>query len=88
MRCFRVGARDVLVAHVDGEVYAVDDLCTHEDAALSSGVLSGTTVRCPLHGAIFNLVDGAALEEPGEEPLRTFPARIDAGDVQVRVDPR
>ena len=85
MRCVTIHGHDVLIANVDGEVLATDDTCTHEDASLSSGVLKGAIVRCPLHGATFDLRDGAPLDEPAEEPLRCHEVRVEDGVILVRL---
>ncbi|HSH06145.1 MAG TPA: non-heme iron oxygenase ferredoxin subunit [Burkholderiales bacterium] len=83
MRCVEIGARRVLIANVEGRYYATDDRCTHEDASLSSGVLKGALVRCPLHGSRFDLRTGAALEEPAEENLRSYAVRVEGGRLLV-----
>ena len=85
MRCVTIGGRYVLIANADGTVLATDDTCTHEDASLSSGVLKGAIVRCPLHGATFDLRDGAPLDEPAEEPLRCHDVRVEGGAILVRL---
>ena len=87
MRCVTIGGRDVLIANTGGEVLATDDTCTHEDASLSCGVLLGAIVRCPLHGATFDLRTGAPLDEPAEEPLRCHQVRIEDGAIFVRLGP-
>jgi 3-phenylpropionate/trans-cinnamate dioxygenase ferredoxin subunit len=63
----------------------VDDTCTHEEASLSAGVLKGELVKCPLHNSRFNVRTGEVLEEPAEEPLRTYPVREEGGRVLVGV---
>ena len=85
MRCVTIGGREVLIANAGGEVLATDDTCTHEDASLSCGVLSGAIVRCPLHGATFDLRDGAPLDEPAEEALRCHEVKIESGAIFVRL---
>ena len=77
--------RDILLANVGGTLFACDDTCTHEDASLSCGVLDGAIVRCPLHGAKFDLRDGSPLDEPAEEPLPCHEVRVEDGDVFVRL---
>ena len=78
--------RHILLANVDGEVFATDDLCTHEDASLTTGYLRGDLVTCPLHGSRFCVRTGEPMEEPAEEPLRCYAVRVDDGMVLVRVD--
>jgi 3-phenylpropionate/trans-cinnamate dioxygenase ferredoxin subunit len=88
MRCIRVGHRRLLIANVDGRFYATDDVCTHEDASLSSGSLKGTYVTCPLHGSRFDVRTGEALEEPAWRPLATYPVRLDGDDILLDLEPR
>jgi 3-phenylpropionate/trans-cinnamate dioxygenase ferredoxin subunit len=83
MTCVDVGGRRVLVANVDGVFYATDDTCTHEDASLSSGSLKGELVKCPLHGSRFSLRTGEPLEDPAEDWLRCYPAKVEDGVVLV-----
>jgi 3-phenylpropionate/trans-cinnamate dioxygenase ferredoxin subunit len=75
--------RRILLVNVAGRICAVDDTCTHEDASLSTGVLRGELVKCPLHGSRFNVCTGKALEEPAEEDLRTYPVRLEGERILV-----
>ncbi len=85
MICVDVAGKRILVANVDGVYYATDDTCTHEDASLSSGSLSGELVKCPLHGSRFSLRTGEPMEDPAEESLRCFPVEVHDGDVLVGI---
>ena len=85
MICVDVAGKRILVANVDGVYYATDDTCTHEDASLASGSLSGELVKCPLHGSRFSLRTGEPMEDPAEEPLRCFPVDVREGDVLVAI---
>ena len=78
-----VRGRRILLANVDGRICAVDDTCTHEEASLSTGVLKGELVKCPLHGSRFNVCTGKALEEPAEENLRTYPVRLEGERILI-----
>jgi 3-phenylpropionate/trans-cinnamate dioxygenase ferredoxin component len=75
MKRVDVRGRRILLANVAGRWCAVDDTCTHEEASLSTGVLKGELVKCPLHGSRFNVCTGKALEEPAEADLRCYPVR-------------
>lgn len=86
MRRVDVRGRRILLVNVDGRVCAVDDTCTHEDASLSTGVLRGELVKCPLHGSRFNVCTGKALEEPAEEDLRTYPVRLEGGHILIGLE--
>lgn len=85
MRRIEVDGHRILLANVDGTIYATDDMCTHEDASLSTGSLKGDLVKCPLHGSRFNVRTGEALEDPAEENLKTYPIRVEDGDILVGV---
>jgi 3-phenylpropionate/trans-cinnamate dioxygenase ferredoxin subunit len=85
MKRIDIGGRRILLANVAGRLYAVDDTCTHEQASLSTGVLKGELVKCPLHNSRFNVRTGEALEEPAEEDLRTYPVREEGGRILVGV---
>ena len=50
--------RDILVANVDGNFYAIDDTCTHQGANLSEGTLEGSTITCPWHGSTWDCKTG------------------------------
>ena len=85
----RVVARvPVPVFNADGELYAVDDTCTHQDASLSQGWLEGCLVECPLHAASFDLRTGRPTGPPAKRPVRTYPVVVDDGVVFVDAPPR
>jgi uncharacterized protein YbjT (DUF2867 family)/nitrite reductase/ring-hydroxylating ferredoxin subunit len=71
---------DVAVFNVEGGFCATQARCTHTQAPLSEGVINGSTVRCPLHGAQFNVWTGAVLCGPAKDPLETYGVTVD-GDV-------
>jgi len=83
MKRVELRGRRILLANVEGRICAVDDTCTHEEASLSTGVLQGELVKCPLHGSRFNVCTGKALEEPAEEDLRTYPVRLERGRILI-----
>lgn len=77
---------DICLAYVEGTVYAIDDMCSHEDASLAKGSLHGHCLKCPLHGSRFDLVSGEALDEPAEDNVKTYPVKIDGDDILVQID--
>jgi nitrite reductase/ring-hydroxylating ferredoxin subunit len=80
-----VGGRRIAVARVDGEVFAVEDRCTHKDCALSEGILEGKAVLCPCHGSEFDLTTGEALALPAKTPVERFTTQIEGEDVYVKI---
>jgi 3-phenylpropionate/trans-cinnamate dioxygenase ferredoxin subunit len=85
VRQVSVGKTAVILCRVEGRVYALEDLCTHEYSALGRGRMIGHEVECPRHGARFDVRTGEATRLPAAAPIRTFPVRIEGGDVQVDV---
>lgn len=83
MVCLSVDGRRILLARSAGQVFAADDMCTHEDASLSTGSLKGDCVKCPLHGSRFDLKTGKALDDPAEEALRIYPVRVEGDEILV-----
>jgi 3-phenylpropionate/trans-cinnamate dioxygenase ferredoxin subunit len=77
------GDRPVAVFQVDGELLAVDDTCTHQDASLADGWLDGYLVECPLHASRFDLRTGRPDGPPAKTPLRTYPVSVEQGVVYV-----
>lgn len=63
-RVVTVGDRDVAVFRSDGAVFAIDDLCPHAGASLSTGYVEKGCVTCPWHGWRFRLSDGAWADNP------------------------
>lgn len=83
-----VDVDDVLIAvfNLDGEYYAIEDICTHDGGELTGGNVEENEIICPRHGARFDITTGEALTEPAYEDLPTFPVRVRDGMVQVRDD--
>ena len=74
----------IVVFNLDGQYYAIEDVCTHDGGQLTGGIVEGDQIICPRHGARFCIRTGAALSAPAYAPTGTFPVRIENGEVQVR----
>lgn len=85
MQCFNINNQRIIVAHIAGEFYAFDEMCSHEDYPLLNGALRADHVECPLHGSRFCLRTGQPMEEPATEPIRIYPVEIIEGMVYVAV---
>ena len=77
-----VAGAGVLLCNVDGTIYAIEDVCTHDGGPLDQGELEGACVVCPRHGATFDVRSGDATM-PAVMPVATFPIEIRDGDVYV-----
>src|ERR671916_3137431 len=69
----------IAVFNVDGEFYAVDDTCTHQDTSLADGWLDGCAVECPLHASCFDLRTGKVSGPPAKTPVRTYRVVVQDG---------
>ena len=76
----------IVLARVGDRVFALHDECSHEEYPLSSGELTGDQITCVLHGARFDLATGAARALPAVRPVKTYEARVDGQEIQVRPD--
>lgn len=83
MQRIEMAGKKILLANVDGQFYAMDDTCSHEDASLCTGSLKGELVKCPLHGSRFNVRTGEVLEEPAVENLHTYMLRVEGDDILI-----
>ena len=82
-RVYEVDARFIAVYNVAGELYAIEDVCTHDGNPLSDGPVEGLEVICSRHGARFCLRTGEALSPPAYEPVATFPVAIRDGRIRI-----
>jgi 3-phenylpropionate/trans-cinnamate dioxygenase ferredoxin subunit len=78
---------DVAVVRFEGQVYALEDRCSHADVPLTDGdveVFDGApTIECFLHGSCFDLRTGEPTNLPATEPVDVYPVRLDGEDVYV-----
>ncbi|HKE98430.1 MAG TPA: non-heme iron oxygenase ferredoxin subunit [Actinomycetes bacterium] len=72
-----------LVHTAAGEVYALNDVCTHEEYPLSEGWVEDRQIECALHGSRFDLKTGDPDVPPAVVPVRTYPVRVEGDDVLV-----
>ena len=78
-----VGDADVLLCNVDGQFYAIEDICSHDGGALDQGELEGCRIICPRHGANFDVRTGKALTLPAILPLPTYRVRVEGDDIYI-----
>jgi len=75
----------VAVVRSDGEFYAIHDVCSHANVALSEGEIDDQTIECWLHGSRFDLVTGRPTGLPATRPVPVYPVKIDGEDLLVSV---
>ena len=73
----------VAIVRAEGEVFALRDVCSHAEVALSEGDVYDHTIECWLHGSCFDLCTGDPTGPPATKPVQTYPVKIDGDDVLV-----
>ena len=84
-KVYEIGDRAVAVCNVNGEIYAIDDVCTHDEGSLDQGALEGYDIECPRHGAVFDVRTGEVKALPAVVPIDTFKVRVEGDDIEVEV---
>lgn len=85
---FEVEDHVVVLAHLGGQLFCIDDICTHDGGPLSDGGIDGHEIACPRHGAKFDLRTGKALTMPATEDTLAHEVKVEDGMVYVRlIDP-
>jgi 3-phenylpropionate/trans-cinnamate dioxygenase ferredoxin subunit len=85
LRPVRAGEQRICVARHAGVIYAINDVCSHEEASLSDGEIFDGAVQCPMHGSMFDLRTGAVTGLPAVQAVKTYAVTLKDGDVLVDV---
>jgi len=78
-----VGDKRIALCNVDGQFFAIDDLCTHDGGPLDQGELQGDVIECPRHGARFNVRTGKVLALPAVKALNAYPLKVEGSEIRV-----
>jgi len=73
----------ICLINLDGEYYALNDCCTHEDASLADGTIDGDEIECPMHGGAFEIKTGLPAAMPVVVPAQTYQVRVVGDDIQI-----
>lgn len=85
-KLIRVGDRRLALFNVEGEFYAIDDVCTHDGGPLAEGELEGHQIICPRHGARFDVRSGEVLSFPAVVPVSAYRVLIEGEEIQIDLD--
>lgn len=80
-----VEERLVVLVHIGGEFFCIDDVCTHDGGPLAEGELCGHELACPRHGAKFDVRNGAAVTMPATEDTVAHEVRVEGDAILVRI---
>jgi 3-phenylpropionate/trans-cinnamate dioxygenase ferredoxin subunit len=83
VRVVRCGERSLALSNVDGDLYAIDNVCTHDGGPLGEGRLRNGRVICPRHGAAFDAKTGKVLSLPAVRSVAAYEVTVEDGDVYV-----
>ena len=75
----------IVLVELEGQVFALNNICPHAFALMSEGFLDGDQIECPLHGAVFNVRTGKCLDGPTDDDLPSYEVQIDGEDVWVKI---
>lgn len=84
--CVRVGDRPVVAVLADAAVHVVENICPHAGLPLGDGDLTGRVLTCPYHGYAYDTKTGRNVDYADDEPLVTFPVRIEGEMIQADLD--
>jgi 3-phenylpropionate/trans-cinnamate dioxygenase ferredoxin component len=80
-----VKGKEIVLFNIDGDFFALDNACTHEEGPLAEGQIEGHEVTCPWHGAKFDIRTGEVLCDPAYEDVARYNVRVTGSDIEVEV---
>jgi 3-phenylpropionate/trans-cinnamate dioxygenase ferredoxin subunit len=86
IRVVELEEEDVALCNVDGEIYAVANVCTHDGGPLGDGYLLGDEIECPRHGARFNVRTGEVKSLPAIMPIPTLEVKIEGDEIWIDIE--
>jgi len=86
MKTVSAFGRPIALAHVDGQYFAVDDICTHQQCSLGGeGFLDSNVITCGCHGAQYDVTSGKVMALPAVENLASYQVKVEGNDILVGV---
>ena len=82
-RLVDVKGKQIALFNINGDFFAIDNVCTHEQASLAEGEISGHEVTCPLHGAKFDVRTGEVLGPPAYDDVGCYNVRVMGTDIEI-----
>ncbi|CUS02162.2 putative ferredoxin [Candidatus Promineifilum breve] len=80
---FDLAEESVILLNIDGDLYCIADLCTHDGGPLTDGNVCDHQIECPRHGARFDVRSGRVTRPPAADPIPTYPVRIEDGIILI-----
>ena len=86
VKVVKLGDEEVALCNVGGEIYAIANVCTHDNGPLGEGYLMGDEIECPRHGARFDVKTGDVRTLPAVIPIPRFRVKLEGTEIMVEVD--
>ncbi len=83
--CFIHRRKEIALYKLEDGIYATDNSCSHEYSPLCEGIVMDGKVYCPKHGSRFDIRTGAVIDLPATHPVKTYPVKVEDGDVFVKL---
>jgi 3-phenylpropionate/trans-cinnamate dioxygenase ferredoxin subunit len=80
-----IEGRPIVIFNLAGQVFAIGDVCTHDDGPLGDGHLEDDNIVCPRHGAEFDVRTGKAVRMPAVQDIPAYPVRVVDGVIWVGI---
>jgi 3-phenylpropionate/trans-cinnamate dioxygenase ferredoxin subunit len=78
-----LGDKPIVILNIAGKLFAIGDVCSHDDGPLGDGMIEGNNIVCPRHGGEFDVRDGKAVQMPAVVDIPAYPVRVVDGMIQV-----
>ena len=86
-KCIKVDGHPLVVCHVEGAFYVLQNICPHAGLPLGEGERRGLVLTCPFHGYTYNIRNGKNIDFPDQEvPVRTYETKVEDGRVRVKIE--
>lgn len=87
-KSFTVQGEEILIVRSNGDFFGLEDSCSHTGLSLQGGIIDGYSIKCPHHGACFDVRTGEAVALPAIAPVERYELVIDGDEVFVELDGR
>ena len=84
-KAVEAGGKKIAIFNIEGTYHAIDDKCTHRGGPLSEGIVVGTEVTCPWHGAVFDVATGSVLGLPAPRRVASYAVRIEGDNIELEL---
>jgi nitrite reductase/ring-hydroxylating ferredoxin subunit len=85
IKAVQADGKNVLVVNINGEYFAIGNICMHMGCRLSNGTLTGENIECPCHGSTYSVKSGSIVKGPTKKPEPVYQVKVEGGQILVNV---